>query len=241
MFKSGITLLYHNRLAHTSRREICVKCDAQFITRRELAQHKEMVHHATEDKLSEVWSCVTCSRHFSTQSRYDRHCLLHNKEVSNKLFYKCPVCHCNMKYRTLLLHHLKTHAFDIDNGRYQCSKCYKSFQALLPYKQHNCTSVRHEQHQCTYCYRSFSCAKRLASHRRQVHILPDDFIRCPECDQRFRQHGNMVIHRQLFHNRICLHQCKICLKGFASADRLSRHIGAWEHFESLRTVDRCVV
>ena len=231
-YSSALALSYHNCLAHTSKRVVCTLCDARFITKRELYQHCEINH---ELDTTHAWNCQICSRKFSRKSQYDRHKLLHNKEPLMKAVYNCPTCQCKFKYRTLLIHHMRTHSFDIDNGPYQCAQCYQSFPTLNLYKRHSGCSMEQESnlaHRCSYCYRAFPSEKRLQTHRTQVHVLPEDLIRCPECSQRFRQHSHMVMHRELFHNRICAHKCEMCYKSFASVDRLKKHIRAWKHFES---------
>ena len=127
------------------------------------------------------------------------------KKIKNELKrkhrrFECDTCHKKLKSRTDLVEH--THIHTGENS-YVCDKCGKQFRTKINITQHQLTHIEGKSHVCKICDKRFQCHRYLLSHRRKMHIKPDDRpYECTICHRRFVSDRGLTLHKLTLHKPI---------------------------------------
>ena len=109
----------------------------------------------------------------------------------------------------------------VENGKYSCDKCEKSFPTLKKFHRHR-ISHREKKFACKHCDSKFTFNHKLESHFRVVH-LGIKLFKCPDCDQSFNIPYQLKSHREFAHLGLKSSDCSFCDRKFEYPSALAKH------------------
>ncbi|XP_037372934.1 zinc finger protein 473 [Talpa occidentalis] len=256
-----VTHLNEHRRIHTGYRpHQCHRCVKSFSRPSHLMRHQST--HAAEGP----YGCPRCKETFSRSEHLAQHQKIHAVETP----YECQECGERFICRSTLTCHQSLHTREkqgsdegggvssqtpeqrehprIDEKRFKCKKCEKTFTCqkyltqheriharVKPFKCHQCgkafgqsaqlvghqrTHSRLRPHACGACGKAFVRSTALAKHQ-AVHT-GERPLKCGECGQTFRQSALLLEH-QVVHTTEKPVKCSECDKVFAHSHYLIQH------------------
>ncbi|XP_078487780.1 uncharacterized protein LOC100186518 [Ciona intestinalis] len=131
---------------------------------------------------------------------------------------RCVVCEKELKHRSRLLVHLRTHTGE---RPFKCKICEKAFNELRDLKgHHKRVHEKHRPHMCEFCDKSFVDVGTLNKHRR-IHIGAKPHT-CKHCDKSFIHRGHLNLH-ELIHTGERPFKCDLCPKSFKRKEHVTIH------------------
>ncbi|XP_068112251.1 gastrula zinc finger protein XlCGF53.1-like [Hyperolius riggenbachi] len=133
-----------------------------------------------------------------------------------KTFF-CSVCGKSSNWKSVLVHHQRTHSEEKPFSCFVCGKCFNSKYHLT---LHHRTHTGEKPFSCSECGKSFNCSSHLATHQR-VHTGEKPYC-CSECGKSFISTSNLIRH-QKFHTGDKPYSCPDCGKSYYYKSYLARH------------------
>lgn len=160
-------LLRHSKVHDAVKRPFeCLKCHQRFTTQQLLVRHEvlhsDLVTVAGEKIKVENYSCLICSREFSSQEAVASHMKTHKEELKDKSF-ACDVCNKIFTKLNDLTKHAKTHS---EIKTHQCNICQKFFSRGSQLIDHLNRHQGIRPHKCQICSKSFQQSCTLKDHLR---------------------------------------------------------------------------
>lgn len=178
------------------------------------------------------------------------------EKPAQRLPEMCPICG---KFVIVLKEHMRVH---IDDRKYQCPHCPKTFvardnfrrhvnihtrakmykcnQCDKEYTQRNClkahlnTHTKDRKYACPVCEKTYYQHTGLARHKRKHFEQPS--VKCLECDHMFYSNGEMRQHYRK-HLKVRPFPCEICKSAFYRKENLRVHMKIHERKKAaLRSV-----
>ena len=179
---------------------ICLQCNNNFRTIKEIKYHHANIHMATGEKPKSFYQCAKFFR--TNQGLY--HSEMHKEDKQ----HPCPWCRKVSLSLRYLGEHIETHA---RVKPHSCSFCHKSFSLLGALKYHNnqahnktmaptsdIVHYKEENHfECYICLRFSSQSPCLKSHK-VTHTGERRFY-CFLCGKKFRKKTEMNLHCLKYH------------------------------------------
>ncbi|CAG9106358.1 unnamed protein product [Plutella xylostella] len=163
------------------------------------------------------WSCAVCSKSVPSLLHLNKHTITHF------LTYVCDTCGKGYVSSSGLLQHVKS-KHDIEY-KARCRRCHKVFPSLEAKMQHHKVEKRCMTHCCSLCPERFAHWESKQRHMSEAHgQSKNKKLQCPHCEVTCSDRRAYYDHFKMFHSQeylVCMH----CGLKFASASRLSRHLG----------------
>jgi len=191
----------------------CDLCDAEFLTKNALNQHKHFVH---SDRL---FKCGKCDYVGKNSKLLREHQAVH-KEWKEAEFVECMKCHKKLRNKRALTNHIRqVHSekqFPCDH--FNCNYAGKTKSKL---KDHQATHEK--KFDCNICGKIFRSKSDLMNHILIKHEDPDRF-KCHVCDKRLNSKQSLRNHLQTHEeNSDKPFSCKQCSKSFQLEETLKKH------------------
>lgn len=147
-------------------------------------------------------------------------------EGAEKGAYPCPSCDKTFPTQLRLLRH--RHTTHMNDRRFKCGICGKSFKKQIHVRNHLRTHTGERPYQCSDCGKTFTSLANLTRHNLTHSGLRP--YRCDVCHRSFTQSSNLRQHR-LLHANPTPWPCPDCTATFKwpaklAAHRYSQHPGA---------------
>lgn len=131
----------HER-TYESSKCLCIICDEQFKTNKQLRDHVQDIHFAGDsiiideaEKLPTIYKCLTCKKVFYDVKSLRQHEIIHYKST-----YKCLKClNCFNNNADLTTH--QNFCLEEEGGEiiiYECNRCKKRFEKYQTLLKHAC-------------------------------------------------------------------------------------------------------
>ncbi|KAJ8707948.1 hypothetical protein PYW08_010314 [Mythimna loreyi] len=130
-----------------------LNCHHTFATKNRLLSHIRRVHCADRNR----YICEQCGRGFPERYLLARHADSHSADT-----VQCPVCGVQLRLRTSLATHLRSHS---NERRHKCEICQKSFARASSKTTHVKFVHREGLLECEECDKRFSSRKQWSLHR----------------------------------------------------------------------------
>ncbi|XP_070497303.1 uncharacterized protein [Chironomus tepperi] len=172
----------------------CAQCSAGFPTLEKLSAHEN--RHKTE------FACKYCGKTFLQMYRYKEHLLQHEKKKEKYL--ECS--HCDKKFLKQIRldeHVMAAHAI---KDAYICAYCDSKYATNAMLQEHQRTAhTKKTAMKCGLCnyetYVKQNFEKHASMHMRYVEKLnSNQFFKCDQCPQSFREKGVLEMHKQHMHS-----------------------------------------
>ncbi|XP_030271972.1 zinc finger protein 569-like [Sparus aurata] len=147
------------------------------------------------------------------QSEVDR-----NRNRGKKSF-KCDICGKDLKYKSTVNIHMRTHT---DERPYSCSTCGKHFINRSNLTDHMRTHTGEKPYSCSTCGKQFRIGRNLKVHMR-THTGEKPYS-CNTCGKGFSRSRSLTVHMRI-HTGLKTYSRKTCGKGFSRPNKLSAHLG----------------
>lgn len=144
---------------------------------------------------------------------------------------KCIKCHSEFKQMCNFVAHFKKLHLKCKNinctSKVTCGKCastLKSSKSEWKKSKPLAVNVKEANYECVSCDISFTTKSHLKSHNNLKHSHPTDPKKCTECDKKYAQQSNFVVHFKKNHicekNKCCPKKpCKMCEQKLVAAKR----------------------
>lgn len=240
----------------------CGGCSEMFPTFQPLLVHFDQQPSHRDLTLA----CQTCQIVFPSQAKFDKHQLIHLKELQcrdcGKVFtdlkkyskhltnvhpnsmegeYKCSKCSRSFEYPQNFANHLKQHyANDEKNGpiirEHKCNLCHKVFSSKYTLFYH---VAKHDQSEfpCDRCPKKFKSQKGLKYHL-NIHDGIHDYL-CDDCGRGFITRQKLLQHRMSKHTFEKPYVCDTCGEGFTRSDKMKLHKRRAHTGEKPYNCDQC--
>jgi len=191
----------------------CNLCDAEFLTKNALNNHKRYVHS------DQSFKCDKCDYIAKNSQLLRGHQEVH-KEWTEADFVECMKCNKKCRNKTALRKHIRrVHSekqFTCDH--FNCNYVGKTKYDL---KQHQATHEK--KFECNICEKLFSSKSKLRNHILINHEDPDRF-KCHVCDKRLNSRLRLRSHLQSHEvNAEKPFSCEQCPKSFQLEEALNHH------------------
>lgn len=191
----------------------CFDCKKFYSRAYHLKRH---MHTHSEER---PYSCEHCGKRFN---RAD-HLRLHRQQHSNIKPFKCEHCERQFLRNDSLRIHitlcLAKKTKTVNENKFTCEICLKSFQCARYLKKHSLVHKR-KTYNCRTCGEKFETSKELSEHTK-THASERPYL-CSECGLRFVRHDYLVVHMRR-HKGEKPYKCRYCEKGFPRATDLTVH------------------
>ncbi len=192
----------------------CNKCGKAFCNSGDLARHFKQFH----DGHGKPFCCDTCGKEFAQRLNLK----IHEKTHTGLKPFQCRFCDKHFAQSG----HRLAHERVVHEKCYQylCEMCGKHFQMHHNLMRHNRVHTGEQLPKaflCATCGKAFRTTTHLKMHERfHTGVKP---FQCRFCDRCFPQGSNRLTHERLVHEKIYLHHCKTCQKGFVSPSAVRQH------------------
>lgn len=210
--------------------------------KKHIAEHKKKVHN---------FSCLKCSKCFSTNLKLQQHMKMHlidqNSQVvssdvaapaatlssktpkqSGVSAFVCEYCNCTFMTLSHLNLHFKQHKTDMP-GIWKCNRreCKKRFGSVVELQEHSKTH-KLETFTCEICGKFFGSSFRLVGHMKRH--LGERAFRCdaPGCSYAGKVREDLRIHKQNVHENNASCHCHMCGKFLKQWRSLKKHTALHE-------------
>ena len=167
-------------------------------------------------RANNVFGCRFCKKEFVTST----FAINHMQEFHGKLLHKCDTCGQEFRLKSEIEEHLVSHLSDAPLP-FQCASCYKGFETLEAFQEHNKLHEMKKKFGCGQCGRKFDCEGKLNLHMANHQSKP---YACSRCNKTFRTNHSCVKHQKLHSEHPPRFSCNLCSKHFASAENLHTHL-----------------
>lgn len=172
----------------------CAQCSAGFPSLEKLSAHEN--RHKTE------FSCKYCGKKFLQMYRYKEHLAQHEKKKEKYL--ECE--HCDKKFLKQI--RLDEHVLSAHSVRdaHECPYCdHKYPTSSMLYEHQKTAHTKKTAMKCGLCqyetYVKQNFEKHASMHMRYVEKLnSNQFFKCDQCPQSFREKGVLEMHKQHMHS-----------------------------------------
>lgn len=202
----------HIRMSHSNNRYnyMCEICGKLCSSSRRFGIHKES--HNT------IY-CPTCGKSYRNLRYYKQHLKTHNGMPTPKKSYICDYCGEKRTLKTLLeLHILSKH---LNERRYSCKLCDKSFFSKGSLSEHEIVHSRKKNETCNICSRILVNRKALILHNR-LHTGERPYP-CNMCDEKFLSSSRRLAHIKSKHGERTEY-CTLCPSKFYLRSDLNKHM-----------------
>lgn len=139
------SLKFHSRIhdkTYESSKCLCMICDEQFRTNKQLRVHVQDIHFAGDSIIEEIeilppiYNCLTCKKVFHDVKSLRQHEVIHYKSQ-----YKCLKCFNCFNNNADLTQHQNL-CLESEGGEiiiYECNRCKKRFEKYQTLLKHACT------------------------------------------------------------------------------------------------------
>ncbi|XP_006868891.1 PREDICTED: zinc finger protein 662 [Chrysochloris asiatica] len=153
----------------------------------------------------------------SDSTDLNTHRTIHQKILSEQLFYICEECGKCFYQNEDFEQHQRTHNKE---KVYGCKECGKAFRFRSHYIAHQRIHTRVKPYECQECAKAFVWKSNLIRHQR-IHTGEKPF-QCKECGKGFSQNTSLIQHQRI-HTGEKPYTCKECGKSFTRNRALLRH------------------
>ena len=167
----------------------------------------------TEPEPNERRDKTSKSVYKRTQSKVD--CYRNRGKKS----FKCDICGKDLKYKSTVNIHMRTHTGE---RPYSCNTCGKHFINRSNLTDHMRTHTREKQYSCSTCGKQFRIGRNLKVHMR-THTGEKAYS-CNTCGKGFSRSRSLTVHMRI-HTGLKTYSRKTCGKGFSRPNKLSAHLG----------------
>ncbi|GAB6023783.1 hypothetical protein CHUAL_008534 [Chamberlinius hualienensis] len=136
---ASVSLNHYNRhqLCHNEAIFNCPECDFTSDDNKALSRHLTVKHTKTENPLkrSSVLQCNNCNYSTTKIYHFERHLLVHNRELKGLLqVHQCEHC----PYKTDRKEHIQRHRHNVHTRirPYSCNSCHRSYKTMESMQQH---------------------------------------------------------------------------------------------------------
>lgn len=134
----------------------------------------------------------------------------------------CYICGKSYDSKSNLNYHMKGH----ENKReFKCTypNCDKSFNIKSRLTKHMSTHNDDKPFKCIDCGKCFKCKYNLKRHSK-THITDGVYnCRVTGCNEKFKNHKNLMSHMKNNHDYVKFHECGICGKRFTDRSNFNAH------------------
>ncbi|XP_007947872.2 zinc finger protein 662 [Orycteropus afer afer] len=153
----------------------------------------------------------------SDSTNLNTHLTIHQKILSEQLFYICEDCGKYFYQNEDFDQHQRTHNKE---KVYGCKECGKAFRFRSHCISHQRIHTRVKPYECQECAKAFVWKSNLIRHQR-IHTGEKPF-ECKECGKGFSQNTSLIQHQRI-HTGEKPYVCKECGKSFTRNPALLRH------------------
>uniref|UniRef100_A0A8C5MUK5 Zinc finger and BTB domain containing 40 n=1 Tax=Leptobrachium leishanense TaxID=445787 RepID=A0A8C5MUK5_9ANUR len=200
----------------------CKDCNEVLSSRKELDQHREVVHGYVSSPRSakgkkRLVTCDICGKEFAHPSGLQYH---KRTEHFDEKPFSCEDCGAKFAANSTLKNHLRLHTGE---RPFVCKHCHMTFSQAAALSYH--TKKKHSEgkmYVCQYCDAVFAQSIELTRHVR-THTGDKPYV-CRECGKGFSQANGLSIHLRTFHNIEDPYDCQKCRMSFPTLEEHRLHI-----------------
>ncbi|XP_035281538.1 zinc finger protein 135-like [Anguilla anguilla] len=185
-FGQAAALSLHRVTHQRERPHACPSCPKSFRCARHLRRH------ARTHSDARPFACGQCPLCFRSAGELRAHTLRHGLRRS----HPCPDCGKRFKTEYEVKLHARAHSGE---RPYPCPDCPRAFRRLHHLTSHRLTHTGQRPFACDLCPRRFLRAREQRTHRRRVHLAPDQPLRCAPCQLSFASPPLLQEHRLALH------------------------------------------
>lgn len=216
--------LEESRLIGEMRTRGLLKCH---ICEQEQETHFDVYIHTMEVHQTRGFISCCDNRLASPRYAYD-----HMRSHLNPDQFKCDQCDRRFITYTARQHHKVRQHTSVEDRKFKCVLCEKSFSSANPLKRHmqNHIPEKERPHKCPHCGQGFNTVPILNEHINAKHNKQSNFV-CETCGQAFTTLKLLQIHRrkhdedikaQRLKNRVMV-PCNLCGKKFVGSRNIVKH------------------
>ena len=159
-------LNYHIKTKHNlNHGKQCLTCEETFESKSHLTKHKLEIHLAVHNDELQKYFCNVCKSYHQNKEAVKKH---ENKVKIDETF-NCDICDKKLKSKSGLKYHKKSHIYDADEEKIECTICGKKIKptGFDRHKKNHSKNTR--DYQCDLCEKSYIHEASLYNHVKSSH------------------------------------------------------------------------